>query len=164
MAAHDGPRPVWVAVIRCCTTCRLQGGFASPRGSATGHLSGPYAFLAARGVHVHRHVSAAVVSTALAAGPLTDVPDLPLLGRESPSSPPHFPSLREDSPPERHGTWSASELRSPIGCFQDRFGVPREAFSLACSRRTEIRVPFNVLGCKHYEVIQSFLRLLSKRP
>jgi hypothetical protein len=46
---------------------RFSGGWASPRGSTTGHLSGPYALLAAHDVHVHRHVSVPVVSAALAA-------------------------------------------------------------------------------------------------
>jgi len=47
-------------------TCRLQGGFASPRRSTTGHLSRSYALLAAPGVHACHHVSTTVVSAALA--------------------------------------------------------------------------------------------------
>jgi hypothetical protein len=47
-------------------TFRFSGGCAGPRESATGRLCRPCDVLAALGVQVHRHVSTAVVSTALA--------------------------------------------------------------------------------------------------
>ena len=96
-------------------TCRLQGGFAGPRGSTTGHLSGPYALLAARGVHGRRHVSATVVSTALAAGL----------------------SIRQSTSRSRSGE-SSSRVHSS-GVFHDRFActglfVPKPDRSVHCQR------------------------------
>jgi hypothetical protein len=41
-------------------TVRLQGGFASPRGSIAGYLSGTYALLGARNVRARRHASTPV--------------------------------------------------------------------------------------------------------
>jgi hypothetical protein len=74
--------------------CRLQGGFASPRGSTVGHLSRPYALMAARGVPVRRHVSTTVVSAALAGEAGPDGLTLRPYGGESRSAPTRFPSLR----------------------------------------------------------------------
>jgi hypothetical protein len=54
-------------------TFRFSGGFAGPRESMTGRLSGLYAALAACGVQVHRHVSTAVVSAALARSAVSTV-------------------------------------------------------------------------------------------
>jgi len=45
---------------------RFSGGFAGLGESTTGCLSGPYDAPTPPGVHVHRHASTAVVSTALA--------------------------------------------------------------------------------------------------
>jgi hypothetical protein len=51
----------------------FSGGFAGPRESMTGRLSGLYAALAAGGVQVHRHVSTAVVSATLARSAVSTV-------------------------------------------------------------------------------------------
>ena len=48
------------------TELPLSGGFACPRGSTTGRLTGPSCALALLGVHDQPHVSTAVVSKALA--------------------------------------------------------------------------------------------------
>jgi hypothetical protein len=50
-----GPR-----VVRRLPSVRFSGGFAGPCESVKGCLSGPYAGLAARGVHLQRHASTAV--------------------------------------------------------------------------------------------------------
>jgi len=76
-----GPR-----LVRRALSVRFSGGFAGRRESVTGHLSGPYAALAARSVQIHRRVSVAVVSAALARSaachdrpwvPVRCQPDLP---------------------------------------------------------------------------------------
>ena len=47
-------------------TFRFSGGFAGPGESVTGCLNGSFDAVAHLGVHVQRHASTAVVSTALA--------------------------------------------------------------------------------------------------
>ena len=87
----NAPRLLYLAAV---LDFRLQGGFASPRGSTVGHLSRPYALMAARGVPVRRHVSTTVVSAALAGEAGPDGLTLRPYGGESRSAPTRFPSLR----------------------------------------------------------------------
>ena len=74
-------------------TCRLQGGFAGPRGSTTGHLNRPDDLRGHLSVQDRLHAYTTVVSAALAAGPSIRRWTFRSRSGESPTSPTRFPSL-----------------------------------------------------------------------
>ena len=95
-------------------TCRLQGGFASPRGSTTGHLNRPDDLRGHLGVQDRLHAYTTVVSAALAAGPSIRRWTFRSRSGESPTSPTHFPSLWGRV--RRGTTASVTSLASFVWC------------------------------------------------